>query len=76
MSDTTSSKTKHLFWLNRMRREREDAVTAPSHETMARLGVSYDARRAKGDAAEKMHAKIGPEIEALTFAIAIVEGSA
>jgi len=72
----TDAKTKALFWLKRMQREREDAVAAPSHEAMARAGLSYDSRAAKEESVAKMREKVGPEIEALAFAIAIVEGSA
>lgn len=72
---TESEKTRTLFWLRRMLRERETTVQSPSHENMAAAGISYGERAEREKAIERLKEKLGPEIEALTLAIRQVEAT-
>lgn len=72
---TESEKSRTLFWLDRMLRERERTVEAPSHESMATAGVTYGDRAERERAVERLREKIGPEIEALKNAITVVTAS-
>ena len=78
---TEAEKTKTLYWLQRILREKETAVigTPISHVDMAQRKVGYAARgeaeKAAAEAAEKAASKFGPEIEALRHAIALVEAT-
>jgi len=68
-----TEKTRTLFWLRRMLRDKEALVAAPSHEQMAEAGITYGDRAEREKAVERMREKLTPEIEALTNAITAVE---
>lgn len=70
---TETEKTRTLFWLKRMLRDKEAIVESPSHERMAAAGVKYGDRLAREKAALQLREKHAPEIEALTNAIVAVE---
>lgn len=71
----TIKKERSIFWLKRRIRDLQLKGTAPDHEALAALGLSYADRRHHEDEAAKVRGEMAVEIEAMEHALACVEAS-